>query len=191
MQDSEKDELIRQLLEQRDQMYREIRLREERISELESHADKKLLSQKDAELAAKDKDLARKDKTIREQEDKILKLESSIAWLKRKMWGKMSEKHIPEDPNQRLIEWEGLELLPEEQEAVKSAEKEIDEMRQRQESVAQRLPGSRNPYASLCRKTFHTRTLTSIQKAITKRNGPFLASQKHPSIWSLPQAHSW
>ena len=93
MQDSEKDELIRQLLEQRDQMYREIRLREERISELESQADKGLLSQKDAELAAKDKDLARKDKdlarkdkdlarkdkTIREQEDKILKLESSIA----------------------------------------------------------------------------------------------------------------
>ena len=100
MQDSEKDELIRQLLEQRDQMYREIRLREERISELESQADKGLLSQKDAELAAKDKDLARKDKdlarkdkTIREQEDKILKLESSIAWLKRKMWGKMSEKY--------------------------------------------------------------------------------------------------
>ena len=61
MQDSKKDELIRQLLEQRDQMYREIRLREERISELESHADKKLLSQKDAELAAKDKDLARKE----------------------------------------------------------------------------------------------------------------------------------
>ena len=136
MQDSEKDELIRQLLEQRDQMYREIRLREERISELESQADKGLLSQKDAELAAKDKDLARKDKTIREQEDKILKLESSIAWLKRKMWGKMSEKHIPEDPNQRLIEWEGLELLPGEQEAVKSAEEEVEEMRQTQEKAS-------------------------------------------------------
>lgn len=152
MQDSEKDELIRQLLEQRDQMYREIRLREERISELESQADKGLLSQKDAELAAKDKDLARKDKdlarkdkTIREQEDKILKLESSIAWLKRKMWGKMSEKHIPEDPNQRLIEWEGLELLPEEQEAVKSAEKEIDEMRQRQEKRRSEIAKKQKP----------------------------------------------
>ena len=152
MQDSEKDELIRQLLEQRDQMYREIRLREERISELESQADKGLLSQKDAELAAKDKDLARKDKdlarkdkTIREQEDKILKLESSIAWLKRKMWGKMSEKHIPEDPNQRLIEWEGLELLPGEQEAVKSAEKEVEEMRQRQEKRRSEIVKKQKP----------------------------------------------
>ena len=33
----------------------------------------------------------------------------------------MSEKHIPEDPNQRLIELEGLELLPEEQDRLRIA----------------------------------------------------------------------
>ena len=140
MQDPEK-ELIRQLLEQRDQMYREVRLRDERIAELESQSVKRL----QAELADRDRDIARKDRTIEEQENRIIKLEGQIAWLKRKMWGKMSEKHIPEDPNQRLIEWEGLELLPEEQEAVTSAEKEVREMRQRQEKRREGISKKQKP----------------------------------------------
>ena len=141
MQDSEKDDLIRELLEQRDQMYRETRLKEEQIAALESRTDKNLLT----ELAEKDKVIARKDKKIKEQEDKIFKLEGQLAWLQRRMWGKMSEKFIPEHPDQRLIEWEGLERLPEEEEAAKSAEKEIDEMRQRQERRRQGIVKKRKP----------------------------------------------
>jgi len=141
MQNPEDKDLIGKLLEERDQMYREIRLKELRISELESQNVKDLQK----ELAAKNKDIDQKAKTIKEQEDKIYKLEGQIAWLKRKMWGRMSEKHIPEDPNQRLIEWEGLELLPEEQEAVKSAEKEVDEMRQRQEKRRKQIVQKQKP----------------------------------------------
>ena len=128
MQDP-KDELISQLLEQRDRMYREIRQGEERIAALEAQSDGTLLKQKESELAAQARAMAQKDRTIRELEDRITSLEGQLAWLKRKMWGRMSEKHIPEDPSQRLIEWEGLELLPEEQEAARAAEKEVEEMR--------------------------------------------------------------
>ena len=109
MQDP-KDELISRLLEQRDQMYREIRQGEERIAALEAQAGGTLLKQKESELAEQARALAQKDSTIRELEGRIASLEGQVAWLRRKMWGRMSEKHIPEDPSQRLIEWEGLEI---------------------------------------------------------------------------------
>ena len=144
MQES-RDELIHQLLEQRDQMYREIRLLEDRISSLESRTGGEHLSRMESELAARSRELEQKDRTIREQEDRIARLEGEIAWLRRKMWGRMSEKHIPEDPNQRLIEWEGLELLPEEQEAARAAEREVEEMRQRQEKRRREIAGRRKP----------------------------------------------
>ena len=89
--------------------------------------------------------MAQKDRTIRELEDRITSLEGQLAWLKRKMWGRMSEKHIPEDPSQRLIEWEGLELLPEEQEAARAAEREVEEMRRRQEMRRKETAGRRKP----------------------------------------------
>ena len=144
MQDP-KDELISQLLEQRDRMYREIRQGEERIAALEAQSDGTLLKQKESELAAQARAMAQKDRTIRELEDRITSLEGQLAWLKRKMWGRMSEKHIPEDPSQRLIEWEGLELLPEEQEAARAAEREVEEMRRRQEMRRKETAGRRKP----------------------------------------------
>ena len=144
MQDP-KDELISQLLEQRDRMYREIRQGEERIAALEAQSDGTLLKQKESELAAQARAMAQKDRTIRELEDRITSLEGQVAWLKRKMWGRMSEKHIPEDPSQRLIEWEGLELLPEEQEAARAAEREVEEMRRRQEMRRKETAGRCKP----------------------------------------------
>ena len=84
MQDP-KDELISQLLEQRDRMYREIRRGEERIAALEAQSDGTLLKQKESELAAQARAMAQKDRTIRELEDRITSLEGQVAWLKRKM----------------------------------------------------------------------------------------------------------
>src|SRR5690606_30631263 len=40
-------------------------------------------------------------------------------------------KYIAEDPNQRKIEWDGLEILPEEKIAIKAAEKELIEYERR------------------------------------------------------------
>ena len=46
--------------------------------------------------------------------------------LQRKIWGKSSEKYIPEDPQQRKIDFDGLDLLPEEKELAVSAKEEIE-----------------------------------------------------------------
>ncbi len=48
-----------------------------------------------------------------------------MAWYRRKFWKSTSEKYIPEDPNQRKIDFEGLDVLPEEQEVIEKAAKEI------------------------------------------------------------------
>jgi transposase len=47
--------------------------------------------------------------------------------LQRRIWGKSSEKHIAEDPLQRKIDFEGLDLLPEEKELANSAKEEIEQ----------------------------------------------------------------
>jgi len=146
MQDSEKDILIQQLLEQRDQMYREMRLKDERIAELESKDVKlKTAADLDKALAQKDNVISKKDRTIKDLENRVIKLEGQLAWLQRKMWGKMSEKFIPADPNQRLIEWEGLELLPEEEEAAKASEKDIEILRIQQEKRRQEIQLKKQP----------------------------------------------
>ena len=63
--------------------------------------------------------------TIKEQDDVIRKLTDQLAWYRRKFWKSTSEKYIPEDPNQRKIDFDGLDVLPEEQEQIKQAAKEI------------------------------------------------------------------
>jgi transposase len=47
--------------------------------------------------------------------------------LQRKIWGKSSERYINEDPLQRKLDFEGLELLPEEKELATSAKEEIEQ----------------------------------------------------------------
>jgi transposase len=46
--------------------------------------------------------------------------------LQRKIWGKSSERFIKEDPLQRVLDFDGLDLLPEEKELVTSAKEEIE-----------------------------------------------------------------
>lgn len=146
MLDSEKDLLIQQLLEQRDQMYREMRLKDERIAELESKDVKpKTATELDKALAQKDNVISKKDRTIKDLENRVNKLEGELEWLRRKMWGKMSEKFIPFDPNQRLFEWEGLDLLPEEEEAAKASNKDIEILRIQQEKRRQEIQLKKQP----------------------------------------------
>ena len=47
--------------------------------------------------------------------------------LLRKIWGKSSERYINEDPLQRRLDFEGLDLLPEEKELATSAKEEIEQ----------------------------------------------------------------
>lgn len=62
---------------------------------------------------------------IKEKDDKIQQLIDQLSWYRRKFWNPSSEKYIPEDPNQCKIDFDGLDVLPEEEEVIKEAEKEI------------------------------------------------------------------
>ncbi len=111
MSDStDKDDLIDQLLQERDEMYAELsRLRN--------------IDQGTLEKAEK---LNRKlESIIEEKDEKIRKLTDQLAWYMRKFWRPSTEKFIPRDPNQRRIDFEGLEVLPEEKEAMEEAQKEV------------------------------------------------------------------
>ena len=70
--------------------------------------------------------LSEKDVDLEKRDAKIAKLEDMIAWLKRKVFGKMTEKFIPEDPNKRQLELFGDELSLEEKEALEKQAKEED-----------------------------------------------------------------
>lgn len=71
------------------------------------------------------------EKTISTQHDRIVSLESTVAYLKRRIWGKSSERFVTEDPRQRKLDFDGLDLLPEEQELARKAQEEIQTFRER------------------------------------------------------------
>lgn len=109
-QNTDKDTLIEALLQERDEMYLEL----SRLREIDNGALDK------AEAVIKEK-----DETIRKMEGMILQFKDQLAWYRRKLWKSSSEKYIPQDPDQRKIDFEGLVVLPEEEEAIKEAEKEV------------------------------------------------------------------
>ncbi len=107
---SDKNTLIEVLLQERDDLYLELsKLRE---------IDKGALGK--AETIIKEK-----DEKLREKDDKIKQLTDQLAWYRRKFWKSSSERFIPEDPNQRRIDFDGLDVLPQEKEVIEEAEKEI------------------------------------------------------------------
>ena len=121
---TDKDTLIEALLQERDEMYQEL----SRYRENDNGA------------------LDKAQATIREQADKIRQLTDQLAWYRRKFWKSASEKYIPEDPNQRKIDFEGLEVLPQEQEVIERAAKEIisyerKKPEKKNKPVRQSLPG--------------------------------------------------
>lgn len=106
---SDKDSFIQALLAERDRLFQEnSRLR----SKLEDHTDVESLK-------------SSYEETISHQKQKIISLEHQVAYLQRRIWGKSSERFIKEDPQQRRLDFEGLELLPEEKEEARLAEEEI------------------------------------------------------------------
>jgi transposase len=102
--------LIETLLLERDELYTEVsRLRNSDIGTLEAS------QQKNSEYEAK----------LKQQESIIKQLTDQLAWYRSKLWKPQSEKFIPQDPNQRTIDFEGLDILPEEEASIKEAEKEL------------------------------------------------------------------
>ena len=58
---------------------------------------------KDAEISHKDALLSLKDAEISQKDAEIKKLSDTLLWLRRKVFGKMSEKNLPLDPDQLLL----------------------------------------------------------------------------------------
>jgi transposase len=116
-QNTDKDSLIEALLQERDEMYQEL----SRLREIDNGA----LDEAEAVIREQNDQIKQGQETIRKMEEMILKFKDQLAWYRRKLWKSTSEKYIPQDPNQRRIDFDGLEVLPQEEEAIKEAEKEV------------------------------------------------------------------
>jgi transposase len=106
----DKDRLIEALLQERDELYQEL---------------SRLRKNDDGALDRAEKKNERYEAVIKEKDDKIKQLTDQMAWYRRKFWKASSEKYIPQDPNQRRIDFDGLDILPQEKKVIASAEKEI------------------------------------------------------------------
>ena len=114
LEEDKNRELALALLKERDDFYRQnYQLREEL---------KKYRSTSSALLQST---IEEQEDIIKKQTDEIASLKQRLEWLERKVWGKSSEKFIAEDPAQRKIDFEGLEMLPEEKELAATAQEEI------------------------------------------------------------------
>lgn len=112
---SDKDSFIQALLAERDRLFQEnSRLK----SKLEDKTDVESLK-------------SSYEETINHQQQKIISLEHQVAYLQRRVWGKSSERFIKEGPQQRRLDFDGLELLPEEKEEARLAEEEITHYKNR------------------------------------------------------------
>ena len=110
---TEEELFVQQILEHRDELYRETsRLK----SQLSSYQDF------ESERTSYQQQLDQSKQTI-------IKLKQQIEALQRKIWGKSSEKYIAEDPAQRKLDFDGVDLLPEEKELATSAKEEIEKYR--------------------------------------------------------------
>jgi transposase len=115
---TDKDTLIEALLQERDDLYLEL----SRLREIDNGA------------------LEKAEAVIKEKDDKIRQLTDQLAWYRRKLWKPASEKYIPQDPNQRRIDFEGLDILPQEEEAIKNAAKEIISYERQKPEKAKKQP---------------------------------------------------
>jgi len=104
------DGFLQQVLEERDRLFRETSRLKSQLASYENF---------ESERASYSQLINQKDETIN-------KLKQQIEMLQRRIWGKSSERYINEDPLQRRLDFEGLDLLPEEKELATSAKEEIE-----------------------------------------------------------------
>lgn len=136
----EDHDFVQQLLEHRDELYRETARLKSRISELEGFETEK----------------AAYDKKLNDQAEQISKLKQQVEMLQRRIWGKSSEKYISEDPQQRKLDFDGLDLLPEEKAQAEAAQTEIESYKTVRVKVSEKKHPVRKPLPeSLPREEVH------------------------------------
>ena len=102
---------LQQILEERDRFFRETSRLKSQLTSFENFG---------SERTSYEQQLNQKDEAIK-------RLKQQVEMLQRKIWGKSSERYINEDPRQRRLDFEGLDLLPEEKELATSAKEEIEQ----------------------------------------------------------------
>ncbi|QIU93780.1 IS66 family transposase [Bacteroides faecium] len=118
----DKDELIRQLMADRDRLFQE----NSRLRSSQNMTPEKAQQAYKEQLAAKDTIINKKEALLEKKEARIAQLEKQVDYLKRQLYGGKSERYINPDPQARQLElFEGVDLLPGEKEAAAKAEKEI------------------------------------------------------------------
>ena len=136
----EEELFLQQILEDRDELYRETSRLKNQLFCYQNF---------ESERATYEKLLLGKDQTI-------IKLKQQVEMLQRRIWGKSSEKYIPEDPQQRKLDFEGLDLLPEEKELATSAKEEIEQYKTIRVKVQEKNHPVRKPLPeSLPREETH------------------------------------
>ena len=106
---TENEALIKDLMYKCDCLYREnSRLREKVSAQPLGVAEKE----------AYELQLSEKDTIIAKKEAKISKLEERVAYLERQLYGRKAEKFIKPDAQDRWLDFEGFDMLPEEAEAA-------------------------------------------------------------------------
>ena len=131
---TDKELLIKDLMHKCDCLYRE----NSRLKEMVSTQP----------LKAADKDvyealLSDKDAIIAQKEAKINSLEQRVSYLERQLYGKKAEKFIKPDAQDRWLDFEGFDMLPQEAEAAEEAEKELKATREA--IIARKKAGKQHP----------------------------------------------
>ncbi len=106
---TEEEAFVQQVLEQRDALFQETSRLKSQLSGYQHFA---------SERSAYQQQLEQSQQTIH-------RLQQQVEMLQRKIWGKSSERFIHPDPQQRRIDFEGLDLLPEEIAQAAAAKEEI------------------------------------------------------------------
>ena len=123
---------LQQILEDRDRLFRETSRLKSQLSSFENFDSERTSYQQQLE----------------ENKQTINKLKQQVEMLQRKIWGKSSERYINNDPLQRKLDFDGLDLLEEEKELATSAKEEIEkyktirvvEVKEKEHPVRKPLP---------------------------------------------------
>nr|WP_292465797.1 IS66 family transposase [Methanolobus sp.] len=125
----DQETFLQHILEERDRLFRENSKLKGQIAGYESFEAEKV------SLTAQ----------ISEKDQVIDKLKQQVAMLQRKIWGKSSERFIQPDPLQRRLDFDGLELLPEEKQLAVTAKEEIEQFKKVRVKVKTKKQPVRKP----------------------------------------------
>ena len=114
-----------------------------------------VIADKDAIIADKDTIIADKDTIIAERDQQIAKMQQQILWLQRKVFGRSSERHHPDDPNQLSFDFGETEVveIPTDDE-IKETEDRVKETVSDVHASAEKRRGEKNERKSRKGQTY-------------------------------------